>query len=57
MAAVDSTVKGFFFFASGSERRGEEIKRNEKDIPPIALAVSQPAFPVKRAKKQTSERC
>lgn len=40
------------FFPSGSEGRGEEIKRNGSDIPPIALAVSQPAFPVERAKKQ-----
>lgn len=50
MAAVDSTVKSF---SSGRERRGEEIKRNENDIPPITLAISQPAFPVERAKKQT----
>lgn len=40
------------FSPSGSEGRGEEIKRNGNDIPPIALAVSQPAFPVERAKKQ-----
>lgn len=51
MAAIDSTVK--VFFPSGSERRDEEIKRNESDIPPIAPPVSQPAFPVERAKKQT----
>lgn len=54
MAAVDSKVKVFVFFfsPSGSERRAEEIKRNEKDIAAIALAASQPAFPVERAKKQ-----
>lgn len=55
MAAVDSKVKvfSFFSFPAGSERRGEEIKRNENDIAAIALVVSQPAFPVERAKKQT----